>query len=122
MKRQAAGALVVVIGSVAGLVGIDTAASQTDVVLGDAVMAITCDVAFDEVRERQRAGGFDIDRRRDVDRESVVIDHQPVDDTVAADDERPTLDDFPSVDQVAVDDLDDRSLAGLMAVCRSTQR
>ncbi len=120
--RRTAVMVAIVVGLIGGGAGIDTAASQTDELMGDVIMAISCDVARAAASERRRAGELELPGRRDIDPDTVVIDHLPIDDTVAQDGERPDLDDFPAPEAVTADDLDDWSLVGLVAVCRERDR
>ena len=91
-------------------------------VLGESAWAIDCDVATAEAGRRRRAGGLDVPRRQDIDRDTVVIAHEDVADTLAQPGERPIFEVFPAFDEVGVADLEDASLLRLVQLCRGELR
>ncbi len=82
------------------------------------VYPVSCDEALAEVARRRRAGDLDRPARRDVDRDSVVIAHETIDDSAAAPGERPTFDQFPPLGTVTATATDDLTLLMLVRDCR----
>ena len=84
---------------------------------GEVVIAIPCEDAAAEAGRRRRAGDLDLPRNRDIDPETVVIEHLPVDDRVALDEERPIIPEMGGPESVSVETLPDRSLVRLVQLC-----
>lgn len=98
--------------------------ASTATVAKEAVWALDCQDASTEIARRRRTGDLVLprDRGRDVDVDTVEIDHQWVDDTVALDDERPTLDVMGGPESVTAGALQDLQLFSLVQLCQGRQR
>ena len=89
----------------------------------DPLWAISCDEAGDEARRRRARGELEVRRPdRDLDVDSVEISHQPVNDAVAAEGERPVVDVMDGMASISADELTDQRLVALVQLCSGAAR